>query len=188
MPKLNKAPYGNRIAFVGTMAVGKTTAAKYLVEHHGYEKRALADKLKAIAYEMFGVTGKDGGDRLILQKLGTEWFRSIDPDVWTKYLLSQIQREDDRRKEYKVVVDDARFPNEAKLLRKNGFIVIRLMADETVRADRIARLYPNTPPEAFQHASETQQHTIKANLPMSNNVWADLTQLDNLIDNIKAWK
>jgi len=63
--------------------------------------------------------------REFMQKLGTDVTRSIDPNIWVKYLANHIL--DDKGKLVKnVIVDDVRFKNEADFIIKHGGILIRL--------------------------------------------------------------
>jgi hypothetical protein len=168
MPQLPKTDKGNRIAFVGPMGAGKTWYADYLVKYHGYTKLSLAGKLKSIAYELFGVQGKDGNDRVILQGIGSD-MRKYDPQVWIKFLFNSIVRTYKQNKYRKIVVDDLRYENEAKYFRDNGFVLIRVETPEDIRSGRITRLYPNRPPEAVLHASETEQEGIVADYTIQGN-------------------
>lgn len=62
--------------------------------------------------------------RDVLQLLGTEVFRRIDPDVCVKALFRRLDRF--RRNLDLAVVDDVRFVNEAKAIRERGGKVIAL--------------------------------------------------------------
>jgi hypothetical protein len=135
------------------MCVGKTTAAQYMISKYRYEHIALADKLKEIAIDMFGLHSKDGPYRNLLQDLGL-YFRSLDEDVWVKYLLGELSP----TKKY--VLDDMRFVNEARLLDESGFTLIKLNCQESIRQKRVLRLYPNTDSSALLHESETSIYKI----------------------------
>jgi len=180
MPKLPKVtePF-QRIAFYGPMVSGKTYLANHLVANHNYRKVAFADKLKSLAYELFGVQYKDGPDRIILQKLG-DAMRSIDEDVWIKYALNTIQMNKylPNLSKYRVVIDDLRLANEAKWLKKNGFILIYVDADENIRVERMSTLYPNAAPEALLHASEQEYKHIVPDYILKNNSPLSLDDLD----------
>lgn len=151
MPNLAppKNPY-DRIAFYGPMGAGKSYCANYLAWERGYVPLSFAKKLKEIAADLFEVSGKDGADRLVLQQLGTK-MREIDPDIWIKYVLSIAEKSGDP-----VVIDDLRYENEAEFLKQNGFKLIQVSTSTDIRRQRIARLYPNTPVDAFTHASEQE--------------------------------
>lgn len=184
IPKLPKTDRGNRIAFVGPMATGKTWFSEYLVKYHGYTRYSLAGKLKSIAYEMYGITGKDGNDRLVLQGLGSD-LRKYDVDVWVKYLLQSIKNRF-AGNYHKIVVDDLRYENEAKYFRDNGFVIIRINTPEHTLSGRIARLYPNRPVEAVSHASETEQEGIQADYTIVGNDLGVAEDLSALLYEIKG--
>lgn len=82
--------------------------------------------------------------------------RSVDKDVWVRYVLRQIDKHDI------VIVDDLRFQNEAELLRENGFFLIRIERDKKLRE---AHGY-NT---RDSHISETALDGFKFDLTLSNN-------------------
>lgn len=125
------------IAFTGYAGAGKTTAAKYLVERslmrRGKALRlSLATPLKDLCVSLFvnappaafygsqadkeapleaypGWTG-----RSILQHVGTEGIRAVDPNVWSTLLLQRIENQ--RELCDLIVVDDVRFLDEATAL------------------------------------------------------------------------
>jgi hypothetical protein len=161
MPKLPERERLGRIAFYGPMCSGKTWCADYLVKYNYYKKLAFASKLKAIAYELFGIDSKNDEGRRVLQELGTK-LREIDRDVWIKYLLADVAMHELAGKTpRRIVLDDLRYTNEAKALKQNGFTLIRVDCPDEVRAERIARLYPNTSNTAKEHPSEREWQLIK---------------------------
>jgi hypothetical protein len=165
------------------MASGKTYLANHLVETQFYQKLAFADKLKGIAYELFGVQSKDGNGRVVLQQIG-DAMRAIDEDVWVKYTLSKIKMMHQGVYSYPVryVIDDLRLENEARWLKKNGFVLIRVEADENVRVARRSTLYPNSPSTALLHASEREYEGIVADYVITNNNFMSLIHLDELLN------
>ncbi|MCX4751431.1 hypothetical protein OG455_39035 [Kitasatospora sp. NBC_01287] len=137
----------NGIALIGRARSGKDTAASVLVAEHGFARLALADPLKAMAYdidpvvgvEMLGVNAPalvglaDAVDRYgwervkdefpaarrFLQRLGTEGVRRhVDRDFWITRCVS-----DAAASTRPVVVTDVRFENEVEALRATGFAV-----------------------------------------------------------------
>lgn len=69
---------------------------------------------------------KDGGfwtGREIMQFIGTDCFRAIDNDFWTKALFYIIE---DKGFE-NVIITDVRFPNEAEPVVKRGGYIIKLV-------------------------------------------------------------
>jgi hypothetical protein len=158
----------DRIAFFGPMASGKTWCADYLVKEHGYIKISFAGKLKEIAADLFGVHGKDGADRLVLQQLGQK-MREIRENVWIDYILKGLDNsytysydENDQIKcrPMRFVLDDLRYVNEADALRKAGFTLIIASAPDSIREQRLAMLYPNIDPASYYHDSEQEWKRI----------------------------
>jgi len=126
----------NKIGFVGKMGAGKTTAAQYLYEEHGFIKLAFANKLKEICSELFDIPiGENKSTiipvspepltvREIYQLMGTEVARRIDADVWTNYLERTIDKYINDSSLHGLVVDDIRFINEAEMLKSKGFYIV----------------------------------------------------------------
>ena len=131
-----------RIAFVGKIGTGKTTLAEYLNHQYGCKKLSFADAVKDMATRYFGMTTKS---RELLQILGTDVCRKIDPDVWVRLLMTKI----DYGPYLHIVIDDCRFHNEAKALKVRNFTLIRLVGK-----------HKETTPEQEQHLSETEQDKI----------------------------
>jgi len=143
-----------KIAFVGKICSGKTTASQYMMSYFSNMKNlSFADKLKDIAYELFAMKEKD---RALLQKIGTA-MRSIDPDVFANYLIKQSHN-------YKYVcVDDGRYKNEISALKRNGFKLIKLNISAKLQLERLKNTYPHTykeHSERFKHQSEQEMDTI----------------------------
>jgi hypothetical protein len=75
--------------------------------------------------------------RRILQRLGTESIRAIDPDFWIRAGVTQIDAIDGD-----VVVTDVRYPNEAEAIRALGGILVRIQR-------------PDLPSDGDPHPSES---------------------------------
>lgn len=129
-----------------SMGSGKTEVANYLSSYEDMRRLRFAGALKEMARAMFTQAGFDpvvadrmvDGDlkdevcslfgvtpRYILQTLGTEWGRSlIHPNVWLNIGMTRIKSllEDG----YSVVVDDVRFPNEAKAIEEAGGFMVKV--------------------------------------------------------------
>lgn len=113
----------------GKAGAGKDTAADYLVSQYGFVKVSFAATLK----KMLDVAGlpepfnRDDKEKVVegfdftwreaAQKLGTEWGRSLDPDIWVKLTMNSL----DPHKNY--VISDVRFENEASAIRKQGVLI-----------------------------------------------------------------
>lgn len=133
------------IAFSGKKQSGKTTAVKGLAARLYKENKQVlivnfADELKRIIMNCFGATdfqinGTDdakneklaGGksSRELMQLIGTDWFRQLDPDCWCRALLP-FTNCDGIRGIY--ICGDVRFPNEVEYIHKKfDGKVIRLL-------------------------------------------------------------
>ncbi len=121
------------VAFAGLAGSGKSTAATYLAERHGYKRIRFAGPLKAMMYSLGFLSDEVEGKlkeepnellcgkspRHAMQTLGTEWGRKcLGEDVWVnlwRQAANEVLSDGGR-----VVVDDCRFPNEAATVRKLG--------------------------------------------------------------------
>lgn len=151
------------LAITGYAGSGKSTAAEYLVQHHGYVRFKFASPLKDML-RAFGLTEQEiEGDlkekpcRLLMGKtprqamiaLGTEWGRNlIDPALWTSHLIHRVNESGADR----VVIDDCRFLNEAAAIAQLGGRVVRVYRTEC----------------RSSHASETEMDKIAIHYSIDN--------------------
>lgn len=126
-----------KIALSGKMRSGKDTVADYLEMHHGFLRLAFADKLKEVAMDLFGMTGKN---RALLQAFGWRMCQ-IDRAVWVKHVLDKIPLA------RSVVVSDLRFPIEYNALRALGFCMVRIEVDSETQMFRVMQSEHNMPTE-----------------------------------------
>lgn len=150
------------IGLMGAAGSGKSTAAAHLVKEHGFVEVTMAGPLKDLCAKFFDwdrdrldeLGYKEGQDpklpegwsrRRVLQHVGTECFRTIDPNVWIKQVLRQMDNvwSDEEATKTPIVISDIRFPNEVDLIRANGGL--------TVRVERIDLDFKSMTPA---HASE----------------------------------
>lgn len=132
------------VALTGRAGSGKSTAAAYLEERHGFVRTRFAGPLKAMLrtlYEAAQVLTRDEIERRIegdlkevpdpllrgktprqaMQFLGTEWGRDlIGTDFWTELWKSRLANG------INYVVEDCRFPNEAEAVRSVGGVIIEI--------------------------------------------------------------
>jgi hypothetical protein len=157
---------------IGAAGSGKSTAAQYLVEHHGFTRVRLADALKNMLMTM-GLTREqvDGSEKEVpcdllcgktprwaMQSLGSEWGRTcIGADVWAnatqktiEWLLAQGGR---------VVVDDVRFQNEADMVNRLGGGLYRVRRPEVEK-----------PVDENTHASEAEWRNMSVTGEIDNSV------------------
>lgn len=171
----------DRIAFYGPMGVGKTHCAKILVKNETYIHTPIAAKLKSLCFELYGVSGKDNESRRILQEVSDD-LKKYDPHLWIKYCLKNIESRLDSWY-FKVVIDDLRFVHEARYLRENGFVLVLVTADEKVRQERIAALYPDTDASRHLHASEQEWKEIEPDLIIDSTHPEVTSKLERLLSN-----
>lgn len=126
------------IAFTGLAGSGKSTAAKHLVDHHGFTRIRFAGPLKDMMRAL-GLNEREierdlkekpcellGGKtpRYAMQTVGTEWGRDlIAPDLWIRAFNAALAKVPAGTP---VVVDDCRFPNEADAIRVAGGALVRV--------------------------------------------------------------
>lgn len=129
------------IGLIGYAQSGKDEVAKVLVDKYGFERRAFADKIRDILYEINPMVGgeplqirvdSDGWDkakqhpevRRLLQKMGVSARNHIDKNIWVKTAFVGI----DNDKDY--VVSDVRFENEVQMIKSLGGEIWRIQRPE----------------------------------------------------------
>lgn len=139
------------VGFIGKLGSGKTFAANHLVEEYGFKKISLATPIKEIMKEYFNIIDKtDPRYRKLAQKLGTEWFRSEDNDVWVNYMIKKAKQSDSY-----LVCDDIRFVNEATKLLNNNWTLFYLDCPTQIRIDRCRKRDGVFDYGTLNHPSET---------------------------------
>jgi len=127
------------IGLSGYAQSGKDTVAKYLVEHHSFERVAFADPIRSMlwdmnpllkeGYHLQGVVNAYGWElaktqfpevRRLLQELGVAARKHIDSEVWVATALTAMSGEGN------YVVTDVRFQNEATTLKLGGAQIWRV--------------------------------------------------------------
>ena len=119
-----------KIAICGKMASGKSTVAKSL---EGFQVVSMAGEVQRVGRELFGMKIGEK-NRPLLQQIGMK-MREIRQSVW----LDALIREADTCE--LAVCDDVRFINEAKTLKENGWILIKLDIDEDLQKIRLKNTY-----------------------------------------------
>lgn len=106
-------------------------------------------------------------DRKLLQFLGTDWGRSIDPELWVN-----LWRQETRAHLHKqgsmttmvVLCDDLRFDNEAKQILDLGGKILWIESDTETRKSRSPKTFSGT-----NHASENGIGKSLISLTVYNN-------------------
>lgn len=131
------------VGLAGFAGVGKDFVADYLVEEHGFTKRAFAETIRegllavnpmidveghqvslSHAVEFFSwdeLKEQSAQIRPLLQRFGTEFGRTmLGQDVWVDAAMAHIIPTD------RIVFSDVRFPNECQAIRNFGGVVWRI--------------------------------------------------------------
>ena len=134
----------NNIAFIGRFASGKTFFSDMLkqkLEEKGIKayRISIAQKIKDLAKDLFDMQTKD---RRLLQLLGAK-MREIDQDVWIKYLILNVKRNNLQP----FIIDDVRFVNEYNLIKQSfpNFKVFKLVTDDEERMRVYEKIYGRRP-------------------------------------------
>lgn len=116
------------IGFTGEMGSGKSTAAQIIVNNNPRAKifkfaQPLYD-IQEYIYKRTHLPLKK--DRVLLQWIGSEWGREIDPNLWTGIWFEEVATYLAEHPENVVVCDDIRFDNEASIIKSLGGVIIEL--------------------------------------------------------------
>ena len=144
-----------KIGFVGEMASGKSYAAMHLNTWYGYNILSFAEPLREHVCDFLKKSDPYAGTqtdwksylrdrkhtravRNAYQFLGDDVARTIHgPDVWIKHFDLNYGGYIQSLHNYRVVVDDVRYPNEIQYLRERGFYLIRLNRDPLERENHL---------------------------------------------------
>ena len=165
------------IGLTGPAGCGKDTV-RAILEEHGYNGLAFADPIRHMLRELFTSNGictsfMDARNlkeapipqlctryRHLAQTLGTEWGRSVAPDLWLRLAASYMGdlsnsgelATDDGYARF--VISDVRFANEADWVRQRGGVIWRINRPQAapVRA----------------HVSETEMQSIQPDVCVDN--------------------
>jgi hypothetical protein len=162
------------ILLCGPVGSGKDSVAKHMIQKYGFVKGSFARPLKQLCAEQFGwdlaqlddldykeefVPELNATRRQILQRVGTEWFRAVDPQHWTKKAVESI-REQLAGSARGVVVSDLRFVNEAATVRA-------AFADRLVLVIAVTREDGHAATSGAGHSSELEWTQVDANAEIS---------------------
>lgn len=109
----NKARHGKNYAAT-QMALRCAQTYGKLATLYGF-----ADSLKAHCRVAYGMRDKDAP---LLQMVGTELYRRMNPNIWVNVLIDTIREQAPEV----AIITDVRFPNEADALKSLGGILVRV--------------------------------------------------------------
>lgn len=194
----------SRIAVVGKKRQGKSSLAEALNAQFGYTELVLAKILKESVSKKYKIPLPELHDevlkeqchpmyplqtrREIMQEHGDYMRGEHGEDVFVDRVISQITDEDEL-----VVVSDVRMVNEAKVLRENKFVLVRIVR----RRDGCSTILPldccsvksdnelKVDDYLDEHATETESDLIDCDWTVLNgsNSLSDLRVLASLLHN-----
>jgi dephospho-CoA kinase len=165
-----------KLALVGKLRAGKDTAAQYLTLFYDFQPFAFADPLKRYLHEIFPHVHREPKPRALYQSFGQK-LRELDPDVWINLTMRQIdeylrQHTCDRCEPVlkpRVIVTDCRQQNEFDRLRAEGFMFVRINADEKLRIQRALEAGDKFTAEDLAHETELLVDLFPVDYEVLNN-------------------
>lgn len=160
----------NFICISGKAQNGKDTSAEIfknelIIRGHSVLVIHQADLLKYICKAFFNWNGeKDEAGRTLLQQVGTNVIRKVEPDFWVDFIAKVTGFFKDTW-DY-IIVPDTRFPNELEKLKAN---------DANIFHVRVIREGFKSPlnEEQQQHPSETALDGIESDFTLINDKGID---------------
>ncbi len=131
-----------------------------------YGQRVL--KARNLAVQWAGDLRESSNRRELLQRIGTDSGRGVDPEIWVNKAEQKILSAGNITP---LVVDDVRFINEAEMLKQQGFKIVRLNVPAVVRAMRLDErdgTSQGMPVSESNHPSETEQDQIEVDYGLDN--------------------
>jgi len=182
------------LAFISEAGGGKDFLAQHTITNYGYTRYAFATHVNNVAKKWFPDLYGDGKEkpRWLLQAIGTK-FREVDPDVWIKAMLKEIDEEASNRRRYMeiqehIVVTDCRMPNEYQALKERGFTFIRIHVDGEIRKQRLLDRKDKFSENDMNHHTESFYDQFECDFVITNNGTQEVAyrQLDDVIDIVRA--
>jgi dephospho-CoA kinase len=167
---------GKNILLVGKARSGKDTVAKIMERDYSYHIYHFGDGIAEIIARYFPTEWAKGKPRTHFQHIGQS-LRELDEDVWVKYCLRDILAS-----YTPAVIADGRQVNEAVKLREQGFVIIKVVAGEKVRIDRMEQLGDSFTLDSLHHDTELQVDKIEPDFYLHNH--GSMEQLEEQIRKI----
>lgn len=161
-----------KIAVVGKMRAGKDSVANVL-RGYNFHPVAFGDGIKQITREFFPEVYGSGKPREHYQHIGQS-LRELNPDVWINYahreMLNTLAYGISRKGiEPNVIITDCRQKNEEAYLRRNGFKIVKVFAEDEIRLQRIKDAGETVTQAQFNHGTEQEVDSITADYLIYNN-------------------
>jgi hypothetical protein len=169
---MSKSPI--KLALVGKLRAGKDTASQYLTLFYDFQPFAFADPLKRYLHEIFPHVPREPKPRALYQAFGQK-LRELDPDVWVNLTMHKI---DEYLRQHacdcsplkpRVVVTDCRQQNEYDRLRAEGFVFVRINADDELRIRRALEAGDNFTLDDLSHETELLVDMFPVDYEVLNN-------------------
>lgn len=161
-----------KIALFGKIRSGKDTVGKLLIEEYGFSRVAFGDGIGEIIKRYFPEAWVGGKPRKHYQHIGQQ-LRVLNPDVWINYLLKTVEAWEELDETMNItshtVVTDGRQVNEAKRLKEEGFVIVRVTTDTATRLERMKSLGDVFTKEDLLHETELNVDLIEPDIEIFNN-------------------
>jgi len=173
-----------KFAITGKMGTGKSTMCKRIVA--ALEPSVFVTlKFAKPIYDALSIFGQEKKHRRFMQQLGDIARFNFGDDIFEQLFEKQYSNFIDMAAPYRgqtvvLACDDCRFMGEYTLLKRLGFLVIKLVTDDVIRRQRIST-WGNT-----GHRSETELDSIPADICFYND--GPVERLDDHLPHIiRAW-
>lgn len=158
-----------KLAITGKMRSGKDTLGEFLTEMYDFEEFKFSKGISEVIQQYFPEASGKRKMRNFYQTIGQS-MRSLDQDVWIKYIQKDIDKYLAANGEFSdIVITDLRQKNEYKHLKDSGFIIIKIEADEDIRISRAIKANDTFDMASLRHETELSVDLIPADITISNN-------------------
>ena len=169
----------NLIAITGRMRSGKDTVADILQEQSetGFTVYRFADGITDIIQQYFPLAAQSGKPRQHYQVIGQS-LRQLDENVWVNTLHRKRQQAPLYENQ---LITDLRQPNEVLYCKQQKFTIIKVVADDKVRATRAELAGDVWDYSSMQHPTEVAVDSIAPDYLIENN-----GSMDELVAKVTA--
>lgn len=191
MKPINSKP--RIIALAGPKGVGKSMVAGQLAKALDAQILSYADPIRA-ALSAIGVSFEDKNSiqnpfgksaRVMAQTFGTEWGRGmVSESIWLDLMEERISTTDGF-----IVIDDARFDNEAEQIKRLGGLVIELHGDTSEEKGDTHASEAGICPLLVDRYCYNSRHVGSKNLALGNILALIVDEVPEEVDSdLKEWE